>query len=552
MSARRYDWEADLCIVGAGPVGQTIARAFVGTSVRVILLESGTFDPARGSQELSESELGSDDVRPADALTQGRHRGFGGTSALWLYRTEPGPTPDVDLAARAVMPEAVDFERRSGPGGLGWPVTVEDLRTEYAEALRLWTGAADDFSPATFADPLCPPLDIPGSALENRVAHHGPKSVWSYRPDHPLVTAQNVRIHERATALRAEGNAATGEIERVVAALPDGRTVNIRARLVVLACGGVENAQILLESELTMPLAVGNRFDNVGRHLTDHPEFRLGMIPASPEAIAQLGFYDLRRVGGQLVSGFLTLSERLKRSEGLLNLSVALTPYPRGAGTAADRAIRALWAARRGAPTSGVTRELGVLARSPRLALAAVRDRRAPFAEFHGGWSRPGGTAGLSQVELWAVPEQSSSPANLVRLGNRRDALGRRRVEARWVWSQADRDNVRRSCDLISATLAVAGMGPLRPWGTLPSPLPWELSGIHHPMGTTRMSVDPRDGVVDVDLRVHGLDNLYVAGSSVFPTGHGYANPTLTALALAVRLGQHLRERLSVAVEEAR
>lgn len=552
MSARTHDWETDLCVVGAGPVGQTIARAFIGSSVRVILLESGSLDPAQGSQELSGSDLGSDDLRPADALAQGRHRAFGGTSALWLYRTEPGPTADVDLAARAVLPEAVDFERHPGPGGLGWPLTVEDLREEYAEALRLWTGADDDFSPTTFADALRPPLDIAGSALENRVAHHGPKSVWNYRPDHPLVGAENVTIHERVTALRVEGNAAAGEIKRVVAALPDGTTASIRAGLVVLACGGVENAQILLESDLTMPLAVGNRYDNIGRYLTDHPEFRLGMIPATPEVIAELGFYDLRRVGQQLVSGFLTLNERLKRSEGLLNLSVALTPYPAGAGTAADRAMRALWAARHGAPTSGLGRELGALVRSPRLALAAIRDRRAPYAEFHGGWSRPGGEGGLSQMELWVASEQSSSPTNLIRLGNRRDALGRRRVEARWVWSQGDRDNVRRSCDLVAATLAVAGMGPLRPWGTLPSPLPGELSGIHHPMGTTRMSADPRDGVVDVDLRVHGLANLYVAGSSVFPTGHGYANPTLTALALAVRLGRHLRERLSVTVGEAR
>ena len=141
--------------------------------------------------------------------------------------------------------------------------------------------------------------------------------------------------------------------------------------------------------------------------------------------------------------------------------------------------------------------------------------------------------------------EQAPNPASRVRLIEQRDALGMPRVQLEWRLSGLDKRSIRRAHELLARELGRAGLGRLQlmlsedehRW-------PPELGGGRHHMGTTRMHRDPARGVVDPDCRVHGVGNLYVAGSSVFPTV-GAANPTLTIVALALRLADHLVEQLA-------
>jgi len=151
-----------------------------------------------------------------------------------------------------------------------------------------------------------------------------------------------------------------------------------------------------------------------------------------------------------------------------------------------------------------------------------------------------------ASFEMWSTVEQAPNPDSRVTLGNQRDALGMPRIEVDWRLTELDKRSLQAGHQAVAEELGRTGLGRLQidPWLTadLTSWAP-ELDGGHHHMGTTRMSADPAKGVVDADCRVHGMTNLYVAGSSVFSTS-GSANPTLTIVALALRLAGHLRQNL--------
>jgi len=166
---------------------------------------------------------------------------------------------------------------------------------------------------------------------------------------------------------------------------------------------------------------------------------------------------------------------------------------------------------------------------------------------YRGGWSRPGvDRSQFPVLEVHVQTEQSPDRDNRLTLGTGTDALGRRHLDLRLSWSEADQQNLLRGMRLFAAEIERAGLGRFDPWLEFTGPLRPRLGGIHHPMGGTRMHRDPEQGVVDENCRVHGVANLHVAGSSVFPTSLGYVNPTLTVAALSTRLADHLRSELSV------
>jgi len=149
----------------------------------------------------------------------------------------------------------------------------------------------------------------------------------------------------------------------------------------------------------------------------------------------------------------------------------------------------------------------------------------------------------VESVQLQVRIEQEPNPDSRVTLADSTDAFGQRRAHLHWTMSERERRTMRIAAETFDRELRRLKMGRLEmaPWLTVPE-LRWpdDLVGGHHHMGTTRMSTDPRTGVVNANQRAHAVDNLYITGSSVFPTA-GYANPTMTVLALALRLGEHLR-----------
>ena len=539
--------DCDLCIIGAGPAGISLAREFIGQGLRVALLESGGIEPDARVQALADGPTFGD-IKPSVEVNR---RQFGGNANVWcigLGRAEQG--------LRHALFDEIDFEPRPWLGHDGWPLRRGDLMAAYARAQQVCAGGLFDYEPDQWEDDTARQLPLHGQGVETGMFHFSPFEVFTRDYRRQLFAAPNITVYTHATAMELLARDDRSGVASVRISGPGQRPWVLHARNVVLAAGGYENARLLLAS--SGPKGLGNAHDQVGRHYHDHLQGRSGYLwPRDPALLERLGLYDLRLRRGAWVMGYLKLSPQVQAREGLLNINCMLFPRP------ADRQDRAIEAfntlrerrlLRRGAtdmaPALGLGRTLSHLWRMTRgldyvarvTALAARGRQSTAYGLGHGGWStlaQPGRR--FSRLELWHSIEQSPHPDNRVRLSDARDALGCRKLELHWHWSAQDIEMTLKAQEMFARALETAGLGRVeRVRQADGSPHLARPAGSHHLMGTTRMHEDPRQGVVDANCRVHGLDNLYVAGSSVLPTG-GYANPTLTLVALALRLADHLK-----------
>jgi choline dehydrogenase-like flavoprotein len=277
----------------------------------------------------------------------------------------------------------------------------------------------------------------------------------------------------------------------------------------------------------------------VGRYFMEHPHIvGARALVADP---ALLGFYDynLRTAPrrGQGVVGCMHLCEQAQRTDGLLNYDASVTAD--NIGDSGYAALRRIWnSVERGQSPDDLMGDL-------KTALFDIDDT---FAGLLGRFGVREYQPEVGSFRLWSFAEQAPNPDSRVVLDDERDALGVPRVRLDWRMTELDKRSLLATHGILAKEFGRTGIGRIQIEAWLQDESAgWsdELSGGYHPMGTTRMADDPRRGVVDRHCRVHGLGNLYVAGSSVFPTG-GSANPTLTIVALALRLAEHLKTELSV------
>jgi choline dehydrogenase-like flavoprotein len=288
----------------------------------------------------------------------------------------------------------------------------------------------------------------------------------------------------------------------------------VQARIFVLAAGAIENARVLLASGEIGGVIPGNRYEWVGRCFMEHPrDHALTLVPRSPELFREAAFYDAHHApDGTIIGGRLALRESVIQNARLPNASVTLLPQET-------------------TTAGGIPLLTRLLRRCPRLGALGWRGGY--------GWSRVADPARRFEAfRLIVNLEQHPNPDNRVVLGTGRDALGVPRTELHWRWRAEEQKDLERLRGVIVAALEGGRLGTVKVAAGLgPDP------HAHHHAGTTRMHADPRQGVVDPDARVHGTDNLYITGASVFPTA-GFANPTLTIVAMALRLADLLKNRL--------
>ena len=471
--------ETDVCVIGSGPAGLALAQRLEG-KVPVLLLESGEAEPRPAIQDLYRGgSLG----RPYFPLDACRIRQLGGSSNCWAGLCRP-LEPD-DFMARPWVPNS------------GWPFGRSTLEPWYAEAERFlglvgpgwqldqWSASAQ--KPWVFSDPrvvtsffkLSAPIRL-GTTL---------------RP--ALAASAGVRVVLGATVTRLALAPDGQRLDHlVVKRTLGGGGFTVRPRRVVLACGGIENARILLASDDVQRTGVGNAHDQVGRYFMEHPhtdgEARLLGAPGLPDT----RFYHRHTQHQQAIWGCFMLSPDVRAREGLLSAAVVLL------GGKPDPLVEPL---------------------------------RRTLADTHGGL-----LPDKAQLFTFGTPsEQAPNPESRVLLDGERDPLGVPRVRLDWRLSALDQRSVARTHEILALAMAHAGFGRVKLTLSPGQPFPPHTNGGRHHMGTTRMHTDPKQGVVDAQLKVHGIANLYVAGSSVFPTG-GSANPTLTLTALARRLAAHL------------
>lgn len=474
--------ETDLCIIGSGPAGMAVAAHFEGKGASVLLLESGGFDPEPAIQALYQGELIGRPYFPLDAC---RMRYLGGSSNCWAGLCRP------------LDPE--DFEARPWVPHSGWPFGRAELDPWYAAAERFLGLKGEGWDLARWAGTTA---QKPWNFKDKRVQSaffklSAPIHLGQTR--RPALTASStVRVVLGASVVRLGLDAAGGRLERLEVRRSTGEGgFTVRPRRVVLACGGIENARLLLASDDVHRTGVGNLNDRVGRYFMEHPHTDgEGLLLGAPGA----GFYHRHPVRGQPIWGCFMLSAATRAAEGLMSAALVLLPRP-GKPDALEEAVR-----------------------------LAVADTDAP--------GKPVPDA-ATVYSFGAPSEQAPDPDSRVLLGGERDRLGMRRVRLDWRVSTADQRSLARTQEILAEALAGSGLGRIKLTLRAGQPFPTATNGGRHHMGTTRMHADPRQGVVDAQGKVHGVANLYVAGSSLFPTS-GSANPTLTLTALALRLAAHL------------
>lgn len=518
--------QADVCIAGAGAAGVGLARSLAQRGHEVVLLEAGGMDFEQATQDLC---IGSNTGMEYYELDHARLRFFGGTTNIW--------------GGRCIPLDRIDFEQREWVPHSGWPISLEDLAPYYRLAHDSLELGDYDYSASLWQQLGLDPIDFRPAeishlfwrfdAMEERFNSHQVDD---------LLAAENCRIMLHANVTNLQVKAETGRVTHVEARSLDGGSATISAAHFVLACGAIENARLLLISDDVVPAGVGNSNDQVGRYFMEHPHGRIAHIETRDPA----GFWALYRKrfpkSGPPVAPALVASETLQREKGILN-SAATFKIQRDPelGLAFGKKVY-----------MNLKHDLSAT-RGNRRAWHLYR-RLLNWLQRHASMSllRPIARAGRMELYLMARAEQAPNPSSRVRLSEQRDALGARRGDLDWQLSDIDKRSALELARAVGREFERLGLGKLTPaewlmdggaqWPVDPTVGNHPIGGYHH-MGTTRMSIDPGSGVVDADCTVHGHENLHIAGSSVFTTG-GWANPTLTILALAHRLSDHLDRQL--------
>jgi len=463
---------ADVCVIGAGAAGITLARELSAPNRRVVVLESGFSEPDAATQTLYDGDsLGIPYFALGDPST--RTRQFGGSTNQW--NGECRPLTAYDFVARPWLPES------------GWPFDLDELLPYYDRAQ-----AVCELGPYSYAAPD-PALD---GTVEPTVIQYSPPTRFGPAMHDAFASETGTTVYVGANVVELTPVASARALEHVVVATLSGTRFVVRAGAFVLATGGIENARLLLLSDRVVRGGIGNAHDLVGRFFMEH----LYVDHAATVDVARgfRGRYGRDQwTGSARVRYALTLSEATQRADQLPGTTFVLG----------------------GVPTP--TRPRGRLREVVRRAAVATRTS--------------------TRVPVKHIQEQVPNRASRVVLASDCDQLGARHAALDWRVSAIDKRSAARSHGVLDRALRAAGVGRVVASRLDDGPdWPAGLRGARHHMGTTRIHPDPKRGVVDTDCRVHGVANLYVAGSSVFPTS-GTANPTLTIVALALRLADHLK-----------
>jgi choline dehydrogenase-like flavoprotein len=519
--------ECDLCIAGAGAAGITLARELSGGRLRVIMLESGGLDFDAEIQELYQATL-------TDKLYNdpeySRLRFFGGSTNHWAGNCSPL--------------DPIDFERRPWLPHSGWPFGRETLDPYYVKAqqycqLDVFNYDAEYWRKFS-AHPLLP---LDPEKVVTGVAQHSPPTRFGevYRND--IGDSQNVTVYLNADLTGVNLHQDGGHVETVQVAATGGRRFQIRARFFVLALGGIENARMLLNCDEVQKNGIGNQYDLAGRYFMDHAIVSAAtFFLANPQQ--DIGFYGKRpsdhpgKENRYAPYGFLKLSDAAISAHQLNNVRAPLLPISRFRISEGVESLHQISSAlSSGRMPENLGRHIVNVVRDWDMVIEGVARKSFNTRLFD---SANDMNFLYSDVMIEMRPE----PSNRITLSAERDRLGLRKAVVSIRLAEDDKENLWRAMQLIASEFARAELGRMRIEGDREGRTFGELLsfGDHH-IGTTRAHQNQRHGVVDGDLKVHGVDNLYVAGSSVFPTG-GHVPPTLTLVALAVRMAEHLNRKL--------
>lgn len=509
---------AQVCVIGGGIAGLVLADQLVSTGVSVLVLEAG----GRGAPATSsEVELAGE---PHLGSREGRPQGLGGSAAVWGGQLLP-PLPGGKWPVS-------DSEVQPFFGGIERLLGVDDLPYEGDRFLKR---QRREDSSTSMGKPLL-------ATRLSKFAPFGMRNLANSVGARLLASTRGrVLLHARAVTLRLDG----ARVVAVEARAPNGEALRIEAEQVVVAAGTVESCRLLLASARAAEAGAAAAWqDRVGRGFHDHLTVEIAEFTGVDRERA-VELFRPWMVGGLrgTAHGYkLEAGEELRRRLGL-NFALAHVTFreEESSGVAALRAM--MQARQRGAAPPKVNWAAlpGALHDSWRLQRAATVQRRR--------WISPKARVGL-RINV----AQKVGASCRVELAERVDALEQPLARVHWEIEPEDLRTLHGFAGYLRAEFGRNGFHHTR-WHSGIPPLPDEgtpgdgvmegrlLEGVEdarHAMGGACMGTDPRTSVVDADLRVHGVDNLYVASAAVLPDGRAQL-PTLMLMALSLRLAERLR-----------
>ncbi|MDB5153949.1 MAG: family oxidoreductase [Mucilaginibacter sp.] len=493
--------EGDICIIGAGAAGISMALEWINAPYKVILLEGGGFEYEAQMQDLYKGKTTGQRYYP---LESARLHYFGGTTGHWAGFCAPF--------------DPIDFKKRDWVPHSGWPITREDLDPFYARSHKNLDLGPYDYQESYWKakDPSLDSLPFNEAVVFNKMWQFSPPTRFGTKYKDAIVYAANIHLYTYANVTNIAANEHVSTIKEVTVKNFAGKTHTVKAKYFVMACCAIQNARLLLASNKQLPKGLGNGNDLVGRYFMEHLEIKSAELWLAKPELLKLYAIDY---GKTKARAELAISEEKQREFKILNGTASFTPLDIARK---QPAFIDMWT-------------------------ADTAQTKKNMEKFDAAEKKGSSKNGYRSFQLFTRIEQAPNPNSRITLDTVQDALGVPRSILHWELTSLEKRSMRTIYELIGQQLGIASKGRIRLMEYLldvnDHSWPEFTGGGWHHMGTTRMSNDPKLGVVDANCKVHGINNLFIAGSSCYVTA-GAPNPTLTLVALSLRLSDYLKSRV--------
>ena len=514
----------DICIVGSGAAGIAIASRFVNNKLKVLLMESGEFKPVRETQNLYDLHNIGYPIRQ-DFMSRARYHG--GTTNIWL--------------GRSMMLSRIDFIDRNWVSDSGWPFGYNEILNYYNKAVKLLKLPKKEnfqvnkwFSGMNKYEKLI--------NYEQNICLNA--SIWGVRPFNfrreyfsTFKTSRYLDVYLNSNLVKITLNENKKHISKVDFTSLNGNSLVVKPKICVLACGGLENPRLLLNSRHQINCGLGNENDLVGRYYSDHPRSIMGTIELNRNSRLPL-FVGYPFSDGKIQLG-IQFSEDTQKSDKLLNNYLSLEPVvPDIVEESYDSIIRlGKRFFRRGYSDKRLNFSTSI-AHIPEIIYYLTPKELLPhklYSFIFPFLKYSKSLSGSYKLRVANYCEQAPNSNSRVFLGKDKCRLGLNKIILDWRVGQDEKRNVLKLQSFVESCLRKNNIGKL-----CRNSSDIKFTDASHHIGTTRMSHDSKKGVVDSNCKIHNIDNLYIAGSSVFPTA-GHANPTLTIVALSLKLADEIK-----------
>lgn len=495
--------KGDICIIGTGAAGLSMALDWIDTPHTVILLEGGGFEYDEQVQKLYAGETSGQRYYPIQAS---RLHYFGGTTGHWAGMCAPF--------------DPIDFEKRDWVPYSGWPITLDDLMPYYRRAQGKLELGDHPYDYAYWKEQLpdLEPLPLDSEVVWNKMWQFSPPSRFNALYQDRIVNARNIHLYTYANVVDITANEEVSSIRSVTVKNHAGKSHTVEARYFILACGAIQNARLLLASNRQAPKGLGNDRDQVGRYFMEHLEItsaELWLTRKHPMKLYEWSFGETK------ARAELAITEQAQRTYKIQN------------GTAS---LRLLKVGQHMKPGIDVWQN-----EDPRESLKLLLQN---FGQAADKGEENQSEQAERAFQLQTRIEQVPNPDSRITLDTEKDSLGVPRAHLHWELTALDKRSIRKMYEVLGHQVGIADIGRIKllEWLQDENDLSWPdaIGGGWHHMGTTRMSSDPAQGVVDARCQVHGIVNLFVAGSGCFATAAA-PNPTLTLVALSLRTSDYVR-----------